>query len=98
LPACCKIDLDALKSQLGASRLELAEESEMAELFPDCALGAEPPFGAMFGLETVMDASLEEDEFIVFQAGTHEEAVKMEMAEYRRLAEPKVLRFAYHCQ
>jgi Ala-tRNA(Pro) deacylase len=98
LPACCKIDMDALKAQLGAGRVELAEESEMAELFPDCALGAEPPFGALYGLETIIDQSLEEDEYIVFQAGTHEEAVKMDMAEYRRLAEPRVLRFAYHCR
>ena len=45
LPACCKVDLDALKGQLGAKRAELADESEMAEVFGDCALGAEPPFG-----------------------------------------------------
>jgi len=98
LPACCKIDLDALRAQLGAARVELADESEMSELFPDCALGAEPPFGALYGLETITDKSLEDDEFIVFQAGSHEEAVKMDMAEYRRLAEPKVLSFSYHCR
>ena len=98
LPACCKIDMDALKAQLGAGRVELAEESEMAELFPDCELGAEPPVLRLYGLETIIDQSLEEDEDIVFQAGTHEEAVKMDMAEYRRLAEPRVLRFAYHCR
>ncbi|MBE0537764.1 MAG: YbaK/EbsC family protein [Phycisphaerae bacterium] len=98
LPACCKIDLDALRVQLGVARVELAEESELAKLFPDCALGAEPPFGALYGLETIMDASLQEDEYIVFQAGTHEQALKMDVSEYRRLAEPKVLSFSYHCR
>lgn len=98
LPASCKIDLDGLKAQLGVARVELADESELAQLFPDCALGAEPPFGGLYGLETIMDKTLEEDEFLVFQAGTHEEAVKMDMAEYRRLAEPKVLSFSYHCR
>ncbi len=97
LPACCKIDLDALKSQLGVEHVELADESEMTKLFTDCALGAEPPFGGLYGLETVMDKALEADEYIVFQAGTHEEAVKMDMAEYRRIAECKVLSFSYHC-
>jgi Ala-tRNA(Pro) deacylase len=96
LPACCKIDLDGLRAQLGAAHVELADESEMSEVFSDCALGAEPPFGSLYGLETIMDKSLEQDEYIVFQAGSHEEAVKMDMAEYRRLAEPKVLSFSYH--
>jgi len=98
LPACCKIDFDALSAQLGAARVELAQESEMGELFPDCALGAEAPFGSLYGLQTIMDRSLEADEFLVFQAGTHEEAVRMDMAEYKRLAEPKVLDFSYHCR
>ena len=45
LPACCKVDLDVLKKHLGVEQIELARESEMAKLFSDCELGAEPPFG-----------------------------------------------------
>ena len=97
LPACCKIDLDALKSQLGVCQVELADESEMARLFPDSALGAEPPFGSLYDLETIMDKTLEADEYIVFQGGSHEQAIKMDMDEYRRVAQPKVLAFSYHC-
>jgi len=96
VPACCKVDLDALKSQLGVERLELAEENEMAKLFPDCALGAEPPFGGMYGLTTIMAKALQDDEYIVFQGGTHETAIKMDMDEYKRLASPRVLSFSYH--
>ena len=96
LPACCKIDLDQLKRQLGAEKIELADESEMTKLFPDCALGAEPPFGDLYGLPTVMDKSLESANEILFQCGTHEEAAKMQMAEYKKLAKPKVLNFCYH--
>lgn len=98
LPACCKIDLDALKSHLGVAQVELADESEMARLFPDSALGAEPPFGSLYDLETIMDKTLEADEYIVFQGGTHEQAIKMDMDEYRRVARPKVLAFSYHCR
>ena len=96
LPACCKIDLDKLKRQLGAEKIELADESEMTKLFPDCALGAEPPFGDLYGLPTVMDKALENAAEILFQCGTHEEAAKMQMAEYKKLAKPKVLNFCYH--
>lgn len=96
LPACCKVDLDELKRHLGAEKLVLAGEDEMAKVFGDCELGAEAPFGELYAMTTIMDNSLEDDEFIVFQAGTHDKAVKMDMAEYRRLAEPKVLSFCYH--
>jgi len=96
LPACCKVDFDALKSQLGTSRIDLVTESEMARLFPDCELGAEPPLGSLYGLVTIMDQTLEEDDYIVFQSGTHEEAVKMALDEYKRLTTPRVLSFSCH--
>lgn len=98
LPACCKIDLDALKSHLGVGQIQLADESEMARLFPDSALGAEPPFGSLYDLETIMDKTLQADEYIVFQGGNHEQAIRMDMDEYLRLAQPKVLAFSYHCR
>ena len=96
LSACYKIDLGALKSQLGANSVELAEEKEIGQIFDDCELGAEPPFGNLYDLPTVMDKALEKDEHIMFQAGTHEKAIRMSMDDYRKLVEPRVLQFSYH--
>ena len=96
LPACCKIDFDALKDQLGVKKLDLAEEKEMARLFPDCSLGAEPPFGNLYNMPTLMDKTIESDEQIVFQSGSHEQAVRMSMADYKNLVHPTVLSFSYH--
>lgn len=96
LGACYKVNLGALKSQLGAETVELAEEEEIGRIFPDCELGAEPPFGNLFDLPTIMDKVMEKDEYIVFQAGTHEKAVKISMADYLRLVKPLVLDFSYH--
>ena len=96
LGACYKINLGALKSELGAKSLELAEEEEIGRIFPDCELGAEPPFGNLFELPTIVDKALEDDEYIVFQAGTHEKAIKMGMADYLRLVKPRILDFSYH--
>ncbi len=96
LAACYKIDLGALKKQLGAKSVELAEEEEMGQLFGDCELGAEPPFGNLYDVPTIMDKALEADDHIVFQAGSHDKAVQMKMADYRKLVKPKILEFSYH--
>lgn len=95
LPAPRKVDLGKLKGQLDAGSVVLAEEDEIGTLFGDCELGAEPPFGNLYDLPTVMDKSLEQDDHIMFQAGTHGKAVRMGMADYRRLVEPKMLAFTF---
>ena len=95
LPACRKVDLQALKKQLGAKSVDLAEEVEIGKLFTDFEIGAEPPFGNLYDLPTVMDKSLEDDDHIVFQAGSHDKAVKISMADYRKLVNPKILDFSY---
>lgn len=96
LAACYKIDLGALKSQLGAKSVKLAEEKEIGKMFEDCELGAEPPFGNLYDLPTIIDKALEKDEHIMFQAGTHDKAIRMSMKDYRKLVAPKVLEFSYH--
>lgn len=96
LSACYKIDLSALKKQLGAKKVKLVEEEDIGKIFPDCELGAEPPFGNLYDMPTIMDKALEEDDHIMFQAGSHEKAIRMSMADYRKLVEPKVLQFSYH--
>jgi Ala-tRNA(Pro) deacylase len=96
LPACSRVNLDAVAKATRADRARLAKEDEMENVFPDCELGAEPPFGNLFGIQTLMDASLREDEYIVFQAGTHTDAIKMRRADYERIASPVVASFAHH--
>jgi Ala-tRNA(Pro) deacylase len=96
LAACYKVDLRALKDQLGAKSVELAEEEEVGRIFGDCELGAEPPFGNLYDIPTIMDKALEQDDHIVFQAGSHDKAIRIKMDDYRKLANPKVLEFSYH--
>ena len=89
LPAPKHLDLNRATEVLN-EEVRLATESEMAELFPDCDLGAEPPVGALFDMKTVMDESLREDELLVMQAGTHTEAIKMSREDWQRLCNPVV--------
>ena len=95
LPADRKIDLYALQKHLNAKNVRLASEPEMETLFADTELGAEPPFGNLYNLPTLMDKKLAKDREIVFQAGTHQRAVWMSMKQYKKLANPTICAFSY---
>ncbi|HEY2588060.1 MAG TPA: YbaK/EbsC family protein [Tepidisphaeraceae bacterium] len=96
LPASHRIDLQALRSQLDAEDVKLADEHKLSELFPDCELGAEPPIGRLYNLPTLMDESLTSDARVTFQAGTHRDAITMSLADYRRVAQPEMGYFGRH--
>ena len=96
LPASYKVDLSELRRQLNAEEVNLAEEHHLGQLFPDCEIGAEPPIGRLYGMQTLMDESLISDDRVMFQAGTHNNAVTMSLADYRRVAQPEVAHFGRH--
>lgn len=96
LAACCTINFDALKTVLEAETVRLVEEGELRELFPDCDIGAEPPFGSLYGMPTILDDRMEHDEFIVFQSGTHEDALKISMQDYLKIESPRIFSFSVH--
>ena len=93
LPANYRVDLGELKDQLQVDDVRIVEEPRLNELFPDCQLGAAPPIGRLYGMTTLMDESLVADDRVMFQAGTHEDAVTMSLAEYRRVAQPEIAHF-----
>jgi Ala-tRNA(Pro) deacylase len=93
LPANWKADIKRLGEIFHARHVRLATEAEFKELFPDCELGAMPPFGNLYGLEVYVDRSLTDDEEIVFQAGTHHEAVKLRYQDFANLVRPVVAEF-----
>ncbi len=94
LPATRQVDLQRVRDCLGDQRAELASEAEMERLFPDCEQGALPPFGSLYQLPTLVDESLAEDEEIVFEAQSHEEAIRMAYRDYDALEHPRKGRFA----
>ena len=93
LPSTWKVSLNRLKEVFGDSQVRLATEEEFKGLFPDCAIGAMPPFGNLYGLEVYVDLSLTADEEIVFQGGTHHDAIKMRYEDFAALASPTVEEF-----
>lgn len=96
LPASYQIDMKKLKKVLKAKKIGIAKEKQFEELFPDCEVGAMPPFGNLYNLEVWVDQVLTEDASIVFQAGNHIETVKIKYSDYAKLVNPKVGDFSVH--
>lgn len=94
LPAPRQLDIDRVAELLGDPNVRLATEAEMTDAFPDCELGAEPPVGSMFGMKTLMDEQLRQDEFLLMQAGSHTEAIKTRREDWERLCQPIVGRIS----
>jgi Ala-tRNA(Pro) deacylase len=94
LPAPLHVDLRHLTELIGADHVELADEGEFKALFPECELGAMPPFGALYGMETYVAERLTKDEYIAFNAGTHTELYRMRYRDFEQLVAPKVLAFS----
>jgi Ala-tRNA(Pro) deacylase len=96
LPASYRVHESRLQDVLGAQAVRLAREDEFASAFPDCEVGAMPPFGNLYGVPVVVDRSLAEDETIVVQAGTHTDTLSLRYADFARLVEPRVAEFTRH--
>ncbi len=93
LPAQYKIHLGLLKKETDAVRVELASEDDFRGLFPGCETGAMPPFGNLYGMDVYVEDSLLGDEEIAFNAGSHNEIIKLSYHDYMKLVQPKIARF-----
>ena len=96
LPASYQVDFGLLREAIGADHVTLAREREFADLFPQCELGAMPPFGNLYGMPVYVAQKLTEDDAIAFNAGTHRELIRLSYPEYARLVQPTVIRFSVH--
>lgn len=84
------IDTERVADVLGVQHVQLAEESEFANRFPDCEVGAEPPFGKLYGLPVLIDESLRTGGPLLFRAGSHEEAIEMNFQDFVDLEQPRI--------
>ncbi|MGQ9561335.1 MAG: aminoacyl-tRNA deacylase [Candidatus Oleimicrobiaceae bacterium] len=94
LPASQRVDFARLKELAGAQKVELASEQEFKELFPECEVGAMPPFGNLYGMEVYAAQSLAEDEQIAFNAGSHTQLIRLAYKDFARLVQPKIGQFS----
>ncbi|MBF0585733.1 YbaK/EbsC family protein [Prosthecochloris sp. N3] len=91
LPASRQLDFTKLREAAGTEDVLLASEQDFADMFPGCEVGAMPPFGNLYGMDTYVDEALAQDEEIVFNAGAHTELLRLTYQDYERLVEPVVV-------
>jgi Ala-tRNA(Pro) deacylase len=94
LPASLKVDLEHLAELTESRTVELATEKEFMNQFPDCEVGAMPPFGHLYGMPVFVADELAEDQVIAFNAGTHSQLIQMAYHDFVRLVRPRILEFA----
>jgi Ala-tRNA(Pro) deacylase len=94
IPADREVDLTRLMEVAGAGEIRLADESELEGLYPDCERGAMPPFGPLYRQRVFVDEALTREDQIVFNAGTHVDAVCMRYDDFAVLTRPTVGSFA----
>lgn len=77
-------------AKLGYKKVNLANEEEFKGLFPDCDIGAMPPFGNLYNIPFYVNESFKNEDAIVFNSGTHTETVKIKREDYDRLVGKKI--------
>ena len=92
IPGSQKINLNTVKASLGVKQARLATEDEFISRFPECEVGAMPPFGHLFGLPVFVDPALEKDDVIYFNAGNHVQTVRLSYKDFARLVKPQIAR------
>lgn len=93
LPAPYQVNMDKAGKVLGVE-VRLAHEEEFENTFPDCEVGAMPPFGNLYEVPVYVEVALAEDETIVFRAGTHTDTMSVSYADFEKLVEPTIAEFA----
>ncbi len=94
LPADEKVDPEMLATACDVKHVEIADEDEFKNLFPNCDVGAMPPFGSLFNIEVYIEEEMTLRDNIIFNAGSHTEIVKMKMSDYLAVANPEVVRLS----
>jgi len=95
LPASYHIDFDSLKHVFSTKNVTLATEPEFKDRFPECELGAMPPFGNLYGMAVFVAETLTKNTEIAFNAGSHTELIRLSYADYERLVQPRIFKFSW---
>ena|SRR6056297_960717 len=95
LPASYQIDFKQLKKMIGSNQVTLANEAEFKFHFPDCEVGAMPPFGNLYDMDVFVAEVLSKNDEISFNAGTHTEVIRLMYEDFERLVKPRIFPFSW---
>jgi Ala-tRNA(Pro) deacylase len=90
VPAAVQVDLGKVSRLLGGNDVRLASEAEFAATFSDCEVGAEPPFGNLYGVPVFLDEKLRAQTTMLCRDGSHTEVIRLKVADYVRVTKPEI--------
>jgi Ala-tRNA(Pro) deacylase len=88
VPADMHVDLLKLADLFSVSKARIVSEHELKKLFPDSEVGAQAPLGNLYGMTVYIDPSLDDNDIVTFNAGSHDTAIRVRWADYARLVKP----------
>lgn len=91
IPSNEAINFDSLKKSLKEPSIGLVPEDQFSKLFPDCELGAMPPFGNLYNIDVYVEKNLTKNKEIAFNAGSHTELIKMNYQDFEKLVHPTII-------
>ncbi len=94
LPANKHVNFNYIRAVTGKTEVKLASEAEFRELFPDCEIGAMPPFGNLYNMDVYVSSDITKEEDIAFNGGNHAELIRMKYEDFSKLVRPRILEFA----
>lgn len=96
VPGDARVNIGTLARMLGRDALHLSDEERLCELFPDCDIGAVPAVGMAWGMDTVVDDSLEDNAELYVEAGDHDMLIRMSRQQFHDLM--RAARHARFCK
>jgi Ala-tRNA(Pro) deacylase len=89
LRAVDRLDLQKARFALGTTEVELATEEDLVGAYPEFELGAVPPVGGTYD-RVLVDHRVFDSRFVLFDAGTHDESIRLRTGDLLSLAEAEV--------
>jgi len=87
------VDISFLQKIFGTKEIVLADEKDFEDIFPDCEVGAMPPFGNLYKMKMFISEKLSTQQEFVFNAGSHGNLIKIRYYDYERLIHPMIVNF-----
>ena len=91
VPAHEHVNFSELKKATGVANADLASESEFKGKFPECEVGAMPPFGNLYDMPVYVSNELTKMGTITFNSGSHSELIQLSYDDFARLVNPKII-------
>ena len=95
VPANCILLQNDLSRLLKTPDLSIVPEHLFSERFPECEVGAMPPFGKLYGMDVYLAKDLAQNDSITFNGGTHNLLIKMRMSDFMDITDARIISVGY---